>query len=311
MIFLKSYGMHQLIMGSKYNFKKYFLLVGLSILFFSWASPVYPCAVNDPPVVTAGGTISYTEGDGATVIDSTITVSDGDDTYLQGATITISTGYHTGEDELGFLGMGEIAGVFNASSGELTLSGCDTVANYEAALRSVTYVNTGGDDPTAGARKISFVVNDGIDDSNTVTSTVEVAAENDAPVLGGGGGILNYTENNAATPIDNSVTVTDVDDTDIETATVTISVNYKSGEDVLGFTDTGSISGSFSAGMLTLTGTDIVANYQAALRSVTYSNTSDDPSTDARTISFVVNDGDDNSVAVTRNVLCPRRKKHH
>ena len=45
------------------------------------------------------------------------------------------------------------------------------------------------------------------------------------------------------------------------------------------------------AGVLTLTGTATVAQYQAALRSVQYDNTSDNPNTAARTVTFVVNDG--------------------
>ena len=43
--------------------------------------------------------------------------------------------------------------------------------------------------------------------------------------------------------------------------------------------------------MLTLTGTATPADYQTALRSVTYRNTSDNPSTLTRTISFQVRDG--------------------
>ena len=63
---------------------------------------------------------------------------------------------------------------------------------------------------------------------------------------------------------------------------------------MLGFTNQNGITGSYNAGtgVLTLTGTTTVANYQAALRSVTYANTSDNPSAPTRTISFQVNDGD-------------------
>jgi len=146
------------------------------------------------------------------------------------------------------------------------------------------------------------VVNDGDVNSAAVTSTITVAAVNDAPVVAGSSS-LGYTENDAATIIDGSISVSDLNDTNIESATITISANYITGQDVLAFTDTGNITGSFNAttGVLTLTGTDTVANYQAALRAVTYRNTSDNPSTAARTVSFVVNYGDDvNSPDVTR-----------
>ena len=55
---------------------------------------------------------------------------------------------------------------------------------------------------------------------------------------------------------------------------------------MLAFADTGTITGSWDAvtGTLTLTGTDTLANYETALRSVTYQNASDDPSTLTRTV---------------------------
>ncbi|HEY6759906.1 MAG TPA: right-handed parallel beta-helix repeat-containing protein, partial [Baekduia sp.] len=65
-------------------------------------------------------------------------------------------------------------------------------------------------------------------------------------------------------------------------------------EDVLAFSDTSTITGSYdgSTGTLTLSGTDTVAAYQAALRAVTSRDTSDTPSTTDRTVTFVVDDGE-------------------
>ena len=81
-----------------------------------------------------------------------------------------------------------------------------------------------------------------------------------------------------------------------------ITGNYVNGQDVLGFTNQNGITGSFNAatGTLTLTGTATVANYQTALRSVTYVNTSDNPSGLARTVTIITNDGAANSVPVPR-----------
>jgi hypothetical protein len=53
---------------------------------------------------------------------------------------------------------------------------------------------------------------------------------------------------------------------------------------------------------MNLSGSTTLANYQAALRSITYQNTSENPSTLQRTVSFTVNDGDVISAAVTRNI---------
>src|SRR5204862_178422 len=87
-------------------------------------------------------------------------------------------------------------------------------------------------------------------------------------------------------------------------ATVQITGNYVNGEDVLGFTNTAHITGVFApaTGTLTLSGTATVANYPAALRTATYSNTSSSPSTAARTASFQVNDGSALSNIVTSTI---------
>ncbi|MBF0383419.1 MAG: hypothetical protein HQL69_20560, partial [Magnetococcales bacterium] len=80
----------------------------------------------------------------------------------------------------------------------------------------------------------------------------------------------------------------DVDDSDLEEATISISGNYQDGEDILSFTDQNGITGKWDAatGTMTLTGTATKAQYETALRSITYENTSDNPNSDSRTVSF-------------------------
>ncbi|WP_163535947.1 hypothetical protein, partial [Klebsiella pneumoniae] len=72
-----------------------------------------------------------------------------------------------------------------------------------------------------------------------------------------------YTENQAATAIDPAITVTDTDTATLTHATVQITGNYINGQDLLGFTDTATITGAFDAatGTLTLSGSDTVAHY--------------------------------------------------
>ena len=59
-----------------------------------------------------------------------------------------------------------------------------------------------------------------------------------------------------------------------------ITGNFVSGQDVLGFTNQNGIAGSYNAanGVLMLAGQASLAQYQAALQSVTYFNSSDNPS---------------------------------
>ena len=159
----------------------------------------------------------------------------------------------------------------------------------------MTYFNS-SDNPSGLTRTLSFQADDGSASnhlSNVATTTVSVTPVNDAPVVNAHGGSLAYTENQAATAIDTVLTVSDVDSATLAGATVSITSNFASAEDVLGFTNQNGITGSYNSttGVLTLSGTSSVANYQTALASVTYFNSSDNPSGLTRTLSFQADDG--------------------
>ena len=239
--------------------------------------------VNDAPVLAGIETtvLGYTEGDPATTVTSTITVSDVDGTNLAGATIQITGNYENGQDVLAFVNTANIAGTWDAATGTLTLTGSDTLANYEAALRAVTYQNT-SNNPSVLLRTITFQVDDGAA-ANSLSAplgrSVAVSDVNSAPVLTTSSGTVAYSKGDPAVAIDPGLTVSDIDSANLAGATIQITGNYENGEDVLSFTNTATITGTWDAatGTLTLTGSDTVANYQAALRSVTYENTSSTP----------------------------------
>src|SRR5205823_4048423 len=103
----------------------------------------------------------------------------------------------------------------------------------------------------------------------------------------------------------------DADNTTLASATVAITGNFQPAEDVLAFINDGATMGNIVAsynsgtGVLTLTSagaTATVAQWQAALHAVTYDDTSDTPNTANRTISFTVNDGISDSIAVTKTL---------
>lgn len=246
---------------------------------------------SSAPVLTAGGTLSYTEGQAATAIDPTITVNDPDSLTLTGATVQITGNYQNGQDVLGFTTQNGITGVFTPATGTLTLSGTTTLANYQTALRSVTYQNT-SQSPSAAARTVTWIGNDGTAGSTPVTSTINLTPVNNAPVVTAGGS-LTFFAGQGATVIDTTITVSDVDNPNLASATVSITTGFSSADDLLGFTNTVTITGAYSSGtgILTLTGSDTKASYQAALRTVTYNTTTNNPSTATRTVSWVVNDG--------------------
>ncbi|WP_257292130.1 retention module-containing protein, partial [Endozoicomonas sp. ONNA1] len=141
-------------------------------------------SVNDAAVVTAGGTLTYTENDGDQVIEGHITLTDIDSVTIESATITISSNFVPDEDRLAFNDHNGISGSWDLSTGTLTLSGTATVAEYQAALRTVTYSNS-SESPSTADRIVSFSVDDGHDNSHIATSTITTTAVNDAPITAG------------------------------------------------------------------------------------------------------------------------------
>src|ERR671934_195747 len=179
-------------------------------------------------------------------------------------------------------------GPTHGSLGSISSPDCSAVNTCTATVDYTPDLNYNGPD------SFKFKVNDGSLDSNEATVSITVNAVNDAPVLANiEGSALSYTENDAPTAITSTLTVSDVDNANLASATVAISAGYQSGADVLAFTNQNGITGSWNAGTgtLTLTGTASLADYQTALRSVPYANPSDAPSATTRTVSFQVEDG--------------------
>ncbi len=102
----------------------------------------------------------------------------------------------------------------------------------------------------------------------------------------------------------NNLTLTD-DGTTITSATATLS-NLLDGTAESLSANAGStgivISYNSGTGVLSLSGSSSIANYQQVLRTVAYNDTSTNPNTTPRTINFVVNDGNSNSATVTSTV---------
>lgn len=168
-----------------------------------------------------------------------------------------------------------------------------TVSTACACVAGVCTVGVTGTSNYNGPASFSFTVTANAQTSNSATASLTVTAVNDAPVLGGVTGGFTYTENDAATVIAGALTVTDVDSANLSSATATISAGFQSGQDVLSFTPAGNITGGFAGNVLTLTSAppSTLAQWQAVLRTVRYNNSSDDPNTAVRTVTFQVNDG--------------------
>jgi len=152
--------------------------------------------------------------------------------------------------------------------------------------------------------------------STVVTVKVGVDDLNMAPTITGTPTALTYTENGAAAVITSLLTVTDPDGGTSATiigAEVSIQTEGEMGtyleEDVLSFVDTTKLYGDFDpfTGILTISLKEGVSGVTAAemttaLKTVKYTNLSDNPDTTNRAVSFTVADnGMDNSLSDTKS----------
>jgi hypothetical protein len=277
-----------------------------------------PPALNlDADSSTTGGAdylASFTEGGPPIAItDTDVSIVDSDSPTLVSATITLTN--PQANDVLNFSGFppsGITASSYDPVTGVLELAGIASLADYQTALRQITFENT-GTNPTSDTRIIEVVVNDGTAPSNTANAIIEVVeVNNNAPTLDldqddstapGTTYRATFTENGAAVTIaDIDTTITDIDSATLASARITLT-NAQTG-DLL------AISGTLPAGItpsiydpvtgtLTLSGTASLADYQAALAQIRFSTAGDDPVTDGRVVEVVVNDGVNDSNAAT------------
>ncbi len=244
-------------------------------------------AVNDAPINTVAVGAVTDEDMPLTINDASITDVDANPDDVQ-----ITLNVTSGTVALDPAATGALATL--TGDGTATVVATGTVAEINAALSGMVFTPT---PDFSGTASIQMVTDDlGNNPSGAITDTdsfnITVNNLNDAPVLTVTGA-PTFAENGSAVAIASSANITDVDDTNIESATITIT-NVQTG-DVLNFVNTPNITGNFAAGVLTLTGSDTKAAYIAALQSITFSNASDNPSITQRLLTWVVNDGNINS----------------
>lgn len=248
--------------------------------------------------------LSYQSLQAPTIMTQSLEVHDYDDLNLDSAQVQVSGNYVGTEDVLAFTDSYGITGSWNSSTGILSLTGTTAQANYQSALRTITYENT-NPNPSTATRTISIRVHDGTTFSLAATRDITLNAVNQAPVLANiEGAALDYIDGDPSTPVSAAITISDVDDAYLEGAEISITSNYISGEDKLEFSTANGIFGSWNgtSGILTLSGTAATADYQSALHSVTYDNINPDPNTSTRSISIEVDDGTDTSNSLARDI---------
>ncbi|WP_206609135.1 hypothetical protein, partial [Cysteiniphilum litorale] len=177
-----------------------------------------------------------------------------------------------------------------------TLTGTDTLANYQTALRSVTYQNTSLA-PSELSRTVSFKVNDGDVDSAVLTATVNVTAVNSAPVNTIPATQVIKENNTLVFNTTNANVISIADDNSNSTVTLSVTNGILTLSQVTGLTFN---SGSNGTASMQITGT--LTDINAALNGMSYQPTTS--FTGADTLTVLSDDGTlSSSDPLTINVL--------
>ncbi len=236
--------------------------------------------LNAPPAAAVNAGLTLLEGASAKVTGALLRFSDPDN-QPQGIFYTLSSA---------------------ATNGVLTLRGNalgvgDTFSQSDINNGRVAYAHNGGETTNAA---FAFSVSDGTNTVTGQTFAIAVTPQNDLPTLSGIVAAQTYTENAPPKTLDGSVTIADVDNATLASATVRIA-SFLAGDQLLvGGLATGSSGGvswhyAPATGILTLTGVAPQATYKTLLEQVQYRSSSDNPTdfggAPTRTITWRIFDG--------------------
>ncbi|PZD73399.1 Leukotoxin [Acaryochloris thomasi RCC1774] len=111
-------------------------------------------------------TATFTQGAISLARPGSIAVTDANTSTLRSATISITNPLDNESEILAAnVNDTEITATYDSATSTLTLTGKDTLENYQRVLATITYNNT-ADSPDPTDRSIQFVINDGADFSN-------------------------------------------------------------------------------------------------------------------------------------------------
>jgi len=188
----------------------------------------------------------------------------------------------------------------NASAKTVTLTLATPVVSGNAI--TVAYADPGGSaaiQDMAGNHAVSII---------TFSCTNLSSATDQAPVISNVSGATWFSKGDNPIQVFDVATlptINDVDDTYLESASVTIT-NHQTGDvlSALGTLPSGITTGTYDAstGLLKLTGHALIADYQNALSLVRFTNTTGTAIDTDRTITLTANDGQKDSAAATRTM---------
>jgi VCBS repeat-containing protein len=251
----------------------------------------------DAAASPAGRTVSFTvtDSDGATSAPASRAVDVTEAAPPTAADATATTGKNAPVDINVLAGDNDPAGAqlsvqavdTNGTQGTVTVNGDGTI-HYDPAGQFAGL--TQGQSATD---TFTYTVTDGTQVSAPGTVTVSVAGSDDAPVISGVSTTpVSYTAQGPAVAVSPGLTLSDDDDDTMIAAVVAIAGGGDPADDVLSFDSENGITGTYDASeqYLLMTGAASVADYQAALRSVSFATSDASASPAARSIGFSVGD---------------------
>ncbi|MCP3999916.1 MAG: hypothetical protein GY727_03300, partial [Gammaproteobacteria bacterium] len=273
-------------------------------------------AVNDDP--TNSGTfptdIAVTEDVAGNVDLSGMTLADVDIT--DNVTLTLTA---TGGTLAASPGGGVTAG--GSGTGTLTLTG--TAANVDTFLNTITNIKYTGAAHANGAdaETVAVKVNDnnGSGDIALGTFNVDIASVNDLAALnldandssgaGGNNFAATFLAGGSAVKIaDTDTALTDADDTNMDSAVITLSAGVVDGaNESISINGTPAAMGGVTIGytsaiQIDLSGSATLADYQAVIEAIEYNNSLGAATAGDRTITVKVNDGENDSNTATSTI---------
>ena len=256
--------------------------------------------------------ISLTGANDTPVLTVSLATADFDDTEKKDAFSAVTGSLSTADADTGATRLyaitdgevsNELEGYDTAGAGiygTLYLNSASGAYTFVPASAVINALPVG----TIASDSFTLTVDDGLGGTDSTTLTMNISGANDASVISGVSGPLNYTVGvDDPVAVAPSLTLGDVDSNLVTSARVVVSAGFSAGNDTLQFTvPPGSgITGIYDdqTGVLQFSGDATLADYQLALASVHFSTNT----AGGRTISFTVFDNLIASVTVdTSNI---------
>ncbi len=284
---------------------------------------------KSPHVVALGGPSNYTENGAPIPVSATASVTKVDDSILTGGRLVVANASGDTKDLVTIRNAGDITltgnavkylgtqiGTYSGGLGttlRVQLNVAATTTAVQSLIRALRFRNS-SEDPIPGNRNLTITIqeSDGLI-SKAQIKVINVIAVNDAPVLTGTVGALNYVNGAAGITLMPTGTVKDVDSSNFEGGTLRVSVvtgDHSSNRVYLAagatFTIVGNqikqgtiVIGTITADgigtndlLITLTANANAANVQQMLRLVRFRTLAGSTFTDLRTLRFRLIDGD-------------------